>query len=444
MNQTLQLDNLYQSHVDSLLNQYQQAFDKFDYQGVIISAGIAPQVFQDDYNYPFKVNHHFKHWLPICSSPHSMVLIRPNQKPSLIYFAPRDFWHAPVPTLPSVIEQVFDVVLVTDKAKLREQLPSDLTDYAALMPEQALAKEWGIGNINPDNLNNFVRFHRALKSDYEIACIERAVQKATLGHLAAQNAFAQQGSELDIHLAYLGAIGDNERELPYDNIVGLNEHGAILHYDQYQAAKPDNYLSLLIDAGASFNGYAADITRTYSAQDDFFNALIQQLDKLMRDIVDELKPGVSLNDCQRLTHRKIAQLFIDIELVSLSVEQMIEDKVTHCFYPHGLGHYLGLQVHDVGGTLANPWGDELERPKDYPNLRYLRDLEAGNVITIEPGIYFIDMLLEELQASKHSTAINWALIDKLKPYGGIRIEDDILITNDGFRNISREALAQQS
>ena len=116
-----------------------------------------------------------------------------------------------------------------------------------------------------------------------------------------------------------------------------------------------------------------------------------------------------------------------------TAEQAVAEGVTRAFCPHGLGHSLGLQVHDVAG-LRHPDGTPAPAPKKHPALRLTRTLRPGMVVTIEPGLYFINMLLAPLRST--SLPINWLLIDRLSPCGGIRIEDNIAVTESGFDNLT--------
>jgi len=114
--------------------------------------------------------------------------------------------------------------------------------------------------------------------------------------------------------------------------------------------------------------------------------------------------------------------------------------LTRPFYPHGLGHHLGIQVHDVAGKLAGPDGSIAPPPAAHPTLRTTRTIETGHVITIEPGLYFIPMLLRPFRENEHKARFDWKLIDELAPNGGIRIEDDMLVTATGGRNLTRPHL----
>src|SRR5690606_37907990 len=110
------------------------------------------------------------------------------------------------------------------------------------------------------------------------------------------------------------------------------------------------------------------------------------------------------------------------------------------FLPHGLGHLLGLQVHAAGGRQVSPEGDERAPPPEHPFLRLTRVVESGFVVTIEPGIYLIPSLLRPM-ATPHRRRAAWVTIERLLPYGGIRVEDDVLVQAEGIRNLTRDAFA---
>jgi Xaa-Pro dipeptidase len=118
-------------------------------------------------------------------------------------------------------------------------------------------------------------------------------------------------------------------------------------------------------------------------------------------------------------------------------EEALKKGLTRPFFPHGLGHHLGIQVHDVGGKLASPNGTLKPPPDAYPALRNTRVLEIGHLITIEPGLYFIPMLLKPYRGGDHSKTFDWKMIDELASLGGIRIEDNVLVSENGPKNITR-------
>jgi Xaa-Pro dipeptidase len=105
-----------------------------------------------------------------------------------------------------------------------------------------------------------------------------------------------------------------------------------------------------------------------------------------------------------------------------------------------VGHHLGIQVHDVAGHQSDPGGTPAPPPKEHPYLRNTRTIEAGHVFTIEPGLYFIPMLLRRFRSGPDAQAFDWARIDALTPFGGVRVEDNVLVTPAGPRNLTREQL----
>ena len=127
------------------------------------------------------------------------------------------------------------------------------------------------------------------------------------------------------------------------------------------------------------------------------------------------------------------------DILNVSAEEAVANNITATFFPHGLGHLLGLQVHDIGGHQQNIAGDTKAPPAEHPFLRLTRTLEAGYCVTIEPGMYFIDLLMDWLRATEHGKAVNWNRVSELKHFGGIRIEDDVIVTEFGYQNLSRQA-----
>ncbi|MGB5511735.1 MAG: Xaa-Pro dipeptidase, partial [Woeseiaceae bacterium] len=226
---------------------------------------------------------------------------------------------------------------------------------------------------------------------------------------------------------------------PYGNIVALNNHGAVLHYTDRDHEPPASFHSFLIDAGAQVHGYAADITRTYSYNDQRFQNLIDRMDSLQQAVVDRVEVGVDYRELHIDTHRMLAEVLVDAELANGSPDTLLANGVTTAFFPHGLGHLLGIQVHDVGGFMANESDGTIEPPEGHPFLRLTRVLEQDMVLTIEPGLYVIDMLLEQLRDTPAERYVNWNTVDWLRPFGGIRIEDDVRVLVKGRENLTRDA-----
>jgi len=121
---------------------------------------------------------------------------------------------------------------------------------------------------------------------------------------------------------------------------------------------------------------------------------------------------------------------------------LLSQGVTSAFMPHGIGHLLGIQVHDVAGFMENENGTTIDPPSGHPFLRLTRVLEEDMVLTVEPGLYFIDMLLDGLRGTPAEALVNWDAVDELRPFGGIRIEDNVRVLADGCENLTRDAFAE--
>jgi Xaa-Pro dipeptidase len=239
----------------------------------------------------------------------------------------------------------------------------------------------------------------------------------------------------------MAACGHRERELPYNPIIALNEGGAVLHYQIQLREKPAQLHSMLIDAGAEFGGYASDITRTYSHHDAEFAALIQRFDELQLKLCAQVRVGLDWRDFHAASYRAISEFLREAGVITVSADEAVDHALTSVFYPHGIGHLLGLQVHDAGGTQASPDGKQIERPYNHPALRLTRKLEDGFVVTVEPGFYFIDQLLDAAKQKPIGKMIDWKRVEQLKKFGGVRIEDNVVARPGGQENLTRPAFS---
>jgi Xaa-Pro dipeptidase len=274
--------------------------------------------------------------------------------------------------------------------------------------------------------------------------MREATRIGVAGHLAAERAFRQGAAEYDILLAFLAAVRQPEAELPYPPIIGLNDHAATLHYQRRETRAPARPLSLLIDAGAGCRGYASDITRTWAMSPGLFSSLIDGMHALQLELCEAVVPGADWRDLHFSAHRLVAKLLRDAGVIRMDPEEALATGVSAAFLPHGLGHLLGVQVHDVAGFRPAPGAPPIEKPPGHPALRLTRRLEPGMVVTVEPGLYFIDSLLEKLKAGPHAAAVNWPLVERIAPFGGIRIEDNVVVTANGHDNLTRIAFADVS
>jgi len=370
--------------------------------------------------------------------PNCWLMINGSDKPVLIYYQPVDFWHKVIDLEDSFWNEFFDIKILSKAVDVEKYLPYDKKGIAYVGSHIEVAKALGFELINPEGTLNFLHYHRAYKTLYEQACMRQSNAIAVKGHKAAKIAFLQGSSEFDIQQTYLKAIHHTANETPYGNIVALNQNSSILHYTALDRGVPQAHRSFLIDAGANFHGYAADITRTYSFKRNLFAELIARMNQLMLNAVDRLKPGLSYVDLHISTYRDIGHLLAECELINVDADTAVDSGIISTFFPHGLGHHLGLQTHDVGGFMADERGSHVNTTVAHPFLRTSRIIEANQVFTIEPGLYFIDSLLSTLKQSKHSGMVNWANIEKLMPFGGIRIEDNIIVHQSHNENMTRD------
>ena len=432
---------LYTAHIKSLGQRYDRALEASSFDAVLIGAGQPPPVHRDDQHYPYRAEGLFLQWAPLLAHPGSSLLYRPGRKPLLLVLEPADYWHQSAPVPDGPWQRALDIRVIKKPADMRRHLPRS-TDGLALLGEPAQWRGLDIsGRANPRPLLTHLDYDRACKTPWEVHCIEQATVQALAGHRAVRTAFTAGLSEFEMGLMFLAACGQTDAELPYPAIVAMNRNGATLHYQHRnrQRLPARERHSLLLDAGSSVAGYASDITRTYPARRGDFASMVRDLDRTQQQLCAQVRPGLPFAELQLHAFGALAELLASWELVRMSAADMVERRIIDSFMPHGLGHLLGLQVHDVGGDLAGHQGGRLPRPKRFPRLRLTRTLEPGMVVTIEPGIYFIDSLLAKLKSGRNSRQVDWKKLGELRRYGGIRIEDNVVVTADGHRNLTRDA-----
>ncbi len=427
----------YSEHLSRLTATVDAALAKSGHEHLIIASGIEKMQFLDDMPYPFKPNPLFKQWLPLTRHPHCWIAYTPGSRPVLVYYQPDDYWHVPPSAPEGEWTAHFDIRVINDPAEAAAHLPPPAR--AAILGDADAALGVYAPN-NPAALLAYLHYHRGWKSGYELAQMRQAQVKAVRGHAAAERAFRAGASEAQIHAAYLAAAGHTDFDLPYNNIVALNENGATLHYQYKAFAAPAAHRSLLIDAGAEFNGYAADITRTHGDGFEPFEELIAAVDAEQRALCARVKAGVDYRELHLECHLRLGGVLRTLGIVDMEPVSMLDTGLSSVFFPHGLGHPIGLQVHDVAG-FSDEDGALIPRPAGHPFLRMTRTLEPGMVVTIEPGIYFIPTLLAKLKQRPEAKAVDWDTVERLLPYGGVRIEDEVHCTDGEPENLSRDAFA---
>jgi len=435
---TSELADLYPSHLRTVMQRADAALLAGGYDHLVIGSGRAVYRFLDDMPSPYFVSPQFKAWLPLLRHPDCWIIHTPGSKPILAYYQPDDYWHETPAAPAGYWVEHFDIRVISEPAQAVKLLPA--TGRSAVIAEASAALDGLVPN-NPEAVLNALHFARSAKTGYELANMRLASRRATRAHVAAAAAFRAGASELDIHRAYCAAAGHVENELPYGNIVALNEHAAILHYQYQRDDKPDAHRSFLIDAGAQVNGYAADITRTYCNDNEEFQSLIDAMEADQLQLCAQVRAGKPYPEIHLDTHARIATILRNHDIVRMEPASLVETGVTSTFMPHGVGHPIGLQVHDVAGFMESAAGGFIARPAGHPYLRMTRTLEPDFVVTIEPGLYFIDPLLATLRSGPHAGSVNWEKIERLRPYGGIRIEDNVRATTGDPENLTRDAFA---
>jgi Xaa-Pro dipeptidase len=292
-------------------------------------------------------------------------------------------------------------------------------------------------SVDTDSLQDALTYCRCIKTEGELDLMREAARVNNIAHLEAMKALKpgmyeyEMKAIFDYHQVKNGLLQD-----AYNGIHAGGVNSAILHYveNREKINKGDLYL---IDAGYEKDGYASDVTRTYPANGKFTGdqAAIYQivLDALNKSI-ELVKPGVKMEELHLGACRIILHGLREVGVLNGDIDEMMEHNIFALFFPHGLGHFLGLDTHDVGGY---PKGVErIDRP-GVKFLRVRRELMPGMVITIEPGIYFIPALLKPaLENADQAKYLNDKRIRSLLNFGGIRIEDNLIITEKGYENMT--------
>jgi Xaa-Pro aminopeptidase len=225
--------------------------------------------------------------------------------------------------------------------------------------------------------------------------------------------------------------------MAYDTIIGSGTNSAALHFAPTSRPMRSGEL-VLIDAGAEYRGYASDITRTYPI-DGTFSTEQHELHSLVRAAesaaIEACVAGTEWREVHLTAARVIADGLASCGILRGDPDSLIESGAVWLFFPHGVGHLVGLGVRDAGGTLL----DRRDDPPPFPHLRIDLPLEPGMVVTVEPGIYFIRALLESAEQRRHHPdQVVWERVDRLLDFGGIRIEDNVLITESGHEVITAD------
>lgn len=281
---------------------------------------------------------------------------------------------------------------------------------------------------------------RSVKEPQEIVQIEQAVNVSNEMHLLAMRIAKPGVKEYEIANAIQHLAGNKECPMSYPPIVTIN--GGILH-NHYRLNTLKNGDLFLNDSGAeTAMGYAGDLTRTFpvsntfsTRQKEIYEIVLNAFENAQR----LLRPGILFKDIHLKASQHLVEGLIDLGLMKGNPEEAVKNNAHTLFFQCGLGHMMGLDVHDMEDLGEQYVGYTEEEPKDtqtfgLKSLRLGKSLESGFVVTVEPGIYIIPELIDIWQAeNKNADFINYDRVNEYRDFGGVRIEDDFLITSDGYR-----------
>jgi len=282
---------------------------------------------------------------------------------------------------------------------------------------------------------------RLIKSAEEVRILQYTNDVSSMAHIEVMRATSRAGQREHLAEATFkyNAMLRGCFRVGYACICPSGRRNAILHYGH--AAEPNSEavapgVMRLHDMGAEYHGYTADVTCSFPVGGRFSEpqrAVYCAVWAATLAVEQTIRPGVSYKDMHRLAQKTMLEEMAKAGLFKGDVSAMMSAGLMSYFMPHGLGHCLGLDVHDVGGYAPGTF--RKDDPSIKENLRLGRDLQEGMVITVEPGFYFVDYLIEQLLADPQLSA--FVDVDRLyelwAPVGGVRIEDDVLITASGCR-----------
>lgn len=352
-------------------------------------------------------------------------------------------WHGEMPTRDQIAEEIG-----ADEAYPMAELESHLQGVATIAVQDAgswtqqsqLLDRWILPQRAPENIDlelaKAVVELRLVHDEAALSEMRQAVAVTIEAHKAGMAATPTAKTEAQIRAAMESVIIARNMTTSYNSIVTVR--GEVLHNESYQNSLNPNDL-LLADVGAeSPMGWAADVTRTWSVSGKFSSTQRDIYDVVLAAhdaCIDKIRPGVEYEDIHLCACMVIAEGLVNLGILQGNPEDLVNTDAHALFFPHGIGHLLGLDVHDMEdlGDLA---GYELGRQRsDRFGLGYLRlnrPLRAGMVVTIEPGFYQLPAIVNNSQNRENfKQIVDWERLSQFSDVRGIRIEDDVLVTDNG-------------
>ncbi|CAG9855519.1 unnamed protein product [Phyllotreta striolata] len=423
---------------------------------VLLQGGSELPIYDTDINYIFRQESYFN-WSFGVTESDAYGLIDTTTGESYLFFPrlPSEYavWMGPLKLLDDLKKkyQVDHVHFVEELPIVLQKLNREklLTLKGPNTDSGLIAKEATFDGIDKFNVDNKTLFPiianlRVFKTDLEIKVMKYVVEVSSAAHRHIMRTAKAGLYEYQCESEFLNYCYKNGgcRHSAYTCICGSGINSAVLHYGH--AGCPNDYQikdgSLcLFDMGGCYFGYSADITVTFPVNGKFTpqqKIIYEAVLKSNLAVFKAGKPGVSWTDMHLLSNRVLLEELKNGGLLQGSVDEMMQEDLAAVFQPHGLGHFLGLDTHDVGGYLD--WCPKRSCRPGLKSLRTARTLEKNMILTIEPGCYFIDPLLDQALADpKKSKFLVPSVLNTFRGFGGVRIEDDVLVTENGIVNLTK-------
>lgn len=426
---------------------------------IILSAPSLELYPHCDQTQPFRQDRYFNYFTGAHDLPSAIVTYDPKQDRLNLYLPPIDeddvMWSG-LPISPEQALEKYDV----DNVNYFETLVSFLKEenkkpvitidernksvIEGLVLSSSTNTVEGKSNITvtvSQDLKEALDEARLRKDEYEISLMKKAAAISDVSHRAVMSALPIETNEGHIHAEFVyHSMRQGSKFQSYDPICCSGTDCGTLHYVRNdQEMGPDKQL-VLIDAGAEWQCYASDVTRVFPISGEWSPEARKIYDAVLdmqTQCTEGVKPGVKWEDLHLLAHKLLIDHFVELGIFHtkhFTKEEILKARTSVAFLPHGLGHVLGMDTHDVGGKPNYEDPDPM-----YRYLRLRRTLEPGFVVTVEPGIYFNKFLLKDYLADKetHLKIIDLDVLEKYMPVGGVRLEDDVLVTETGYENFTK-------
>jgi Xaa-Pro aminopeptidase len=390
-------------------------------QAVIIGAGtLLPVPGRGDRTYRFYAHSEY-------------VYLTDRERPgSVLAFDGVDGWVDFVPH-PTVQELLWSGASAAEPGISIEELPRWLEARKGGRIANLGAPVQGVdsdGGLEADLRYALNRIRRA-KDEVELERMRHAERATKAGFAVAAELIAPGRTERELQIEIEAAFLRNGADAcAYETIVAGGRNSAVLHFAPTSRICADGEL-VLVDAGAEVRGYACDVTRTYPASGSFTpeqQALHTLVAAACTAAIEHCAPGSEWLDVHAVAAGVIAEGLVDFGLLRGEPDALVECGAVTLFFPHGIGHMVGLGIRDAGEVLRGRSGTR----RGIPQIRVDLPLEPGHCVTVEPGIYFVPALLQDEERRRaHADVVDWGRFDRMLDFGGIRIEHNVLVTHDG-------------